>query len=89
MLPLDPWNKVMVVAGAAAAVAVTIFMVVCFLGDGCLVHELLSDTKSKTRVLYSPVRASTTLPCVLQERRRRRGGCLARCTARRTRPGLR
>ena len=51
MLPLDPWNKVMVVAGATAAVAVTIFMVVCFLADGCLVHELLSDSKSKTRVL--------------------------------------
>jgi len=49
MLPLDPWNKVMVVAGAAAAVAVTIFMVVCFLGDGCLVHELLSDTKRKEK----------------------------------------
>ena len=87
MLPLDPWNKVMVVAGATAAVAVTIFMVVCFLADGCLVHELLSDSKSKTLVLFSPVRPSTTF--ILQERRRRRGGCPVRCTARRTRPGLR
>ena len=40
MLHLDPINKVLVMAGAAAAVALTILAVVCFVGEGCLVYEL-------------------------------------------------
>jgi len=47
MLYLDPWNKVMVMAGAAAAVAITILMVVCFVGDGCLVHDVISRKRKK------------------------------------------
>eukprot|EP00092_Neocalanus_flemingeri_P010742 GFUD01011571.1.p1 GENE.GFUD01011571.1~~GFUD01011571.1.p1 ORF type:complete len:482 (-),score=142.60 GFUD01011571.1:172-1617(-) len=47
MLHLDPWNKVMVMAGAAAAVAITILMVVCFVGEGCLVYELINSSKKK------------------------------------------
>ena len=47
MLHLDPWNKVMVMAGAAAAVALTILLVVCFVGEGCLVHELVTQNRSK------------------------------------------
>jgi hypothetical protein len=48
MLQLDPWNKVMVMAGAAAAVAITILMVVCFVGEGCLVYELITHRKKKS-----------------------------------------
>jgi len=44
---LDPWNKVLVMAGAAAAVAMTILVVVCFVGEGCLVHDILSKKKKK------------------------------------------
>ena len=51
MLYLDPWNKVMVMAGAAAAVAITILMVVCFVGDGCLVHDVISRKRSKYKTL--------------------------------------
>jgi len=47
MLHLDPWNKVMVMAGAAAAVALTILLVVCFVGEGCLVHELVTHSRKK------------------------------------------
>jgi len=47
MLHLDPLNKVMVMAGAAAAVVVTILMVVCFVGDGCLFHDLISSKKKR------------------------------------------
>eukprot|EP00090_Calanus_glacialis_P010852 TRINITY_DN19311_c0_g1_i1.p1 TRINITY_DN19311_c0_g1~~TRINITY_DN19311_c0_g1_i1.p1 ORF type:complete len:476 (+),score=146.04 TRINITY_DN19311_c0_g1_i1:93-1520(+) len=47
MLYLDPWNKVMVMAGAAAAVAITILMVVCFVGEGCLVYEVITNSKKK------------------------------------------
>ena len=50
MLHLDPWNKVMVMAGAAAAVALTILMVVCFVGEGCLVYELITSSRSKSHV---------------------------------------
>ena len=48
MLYLDPWNKVMVMAGAAAAVALTILMVVCFVGEGCLVYELITSSRSRS-----------------------------------------
>ena len=48
---LDPWNKMMVMAGAAAAVAITILMVVCFVGEGCLFHDLLSTSKSKFKTM--------------------------------------
>ena len=51
MLYLDPWNKVMVMAGAAAAVAITILMVVCFVGEGCLVHDVITNSKSKLSIL--------------------------------------
>ena len=54
MLYLDPWNKVMVMAGAAAAVALTILLVVCFVGEGCLVHELVTQSRSKN-VSCSPL----------------------------------
>lgn len=47
---LDPWNKVLVMAGAAAAVAMTILVVVCFVGEGCLVHDVLSKKKSKSLI---------------------------------------
>eukprot|EP00092_Neocalanus_flemingeri_P098151 GFUD01125160.1.p1 GENE.GFUD01125160.1~~GFUD01125160.1.p1 ORF type:complete len:477 (-),score=153.45 GFUD01125160.1:207-1637(-) len=47
MLYLDPWNKVMVMAGAAAAVAITILLVVCCVGEGCLVYELINSSKRK------------------------------------------
>jgi len=47
MLHLDPLNKVMVMAGAAAAVVVTILMVVCFVGDGCLFHDLITSKKKR------------------------------------------
>ena len=47
MIYLNPWNKVMVMAGAAAAVAITILMVVCFVGEGCLVYEVITNSKSK------------------------------------------
>jgi len=47
MLHLDPLNKVLVMAGAAAAVAVTILLVVCFVGEGCLVYEVMTHSKKK------------------------------------------
>jgi len=47
MLHLDPLNKVLVMAGAAAAVAVTILLVVCFVGEGCLVYEVVTHSKKK------------------------------------------
>jgi len=47
---LDPWNKVLVMAGAAMAVALTILVVVCFVGEGCLVHEILSNKRKKKNV---------------------------------------
>jgi len=51
MLHLDPINKVLVMAGAAAAVALTILAVVCFVGEGCLVYELRGGkTKRKRKV---------------------------------------
>ena len=49
MLHLDPLNKVLVMAGAAAAVAVTILLVVCFVGEGCLVYEVVTHSKSKNK----------------------------------------
>ena len=51
MIYLDPWNKVMVMAGAAAAVAITILMVVCFVGEGCLFHDLSTTSKSKLNTI--------------------------------------
>ena len=45
MFALDTWNKMMVIAGAAAAVAITIFLVVCCVGDGCLLHDLITRNK--------------------------------------------
>ena len=48
MFALDTWNKMMVIAGAAAAVAVTIFLVVCCVGDGCLLHDLITRNKRET-----------------------------------------
>lgn len=47
MLQLDPWNKVAVMAGGACAVALTILLVICFVGDGCLVYEQLRRRKDK------------------------------------------
>ena len=47
MLHLDPINKVLVMAGAAAAVALTILAVVCFVGEGCLVYELRGGKKKR------------------------------------------
>ena len=52
MFALDTWNKMMVIAGAAAAVAVTIFLVVCCVGDGCLLHDLLTRNKRETAWLW-------------------------------------
>merc|ERR1740128_427253 len=34
-------------AGAAAAVSITILMVVCFVGEGCLGYELINSSKKK------------------------------------------
>ena len=45
MFAMDTWNKLMVIAGAAAAVAITIFLVVCCVGDGCLLHDLITRNK--------------------------------------------
>jgi len=47
MFALDTWNKMMVIAGAAAAVAITIFLVVCCVGDGCLLHDLITRNKRR------------------------------------------
>ena len=48
---LDPWNKVRVMAGAAAAVTITILMVVCFVGEGCIFHDLITNSNSKFKKL--------------------------------------
>ena len=68
----------MVMAGAAAAVAITILMVVCFVGDGCLVYELINTSKSRifnqkylfTTILYFQKRkhklAICPVPCMDQ-----------------------
>ena len=53
MFALDTWNKMMLIAGAAAAVAVTIFLVVCCVGDGCLLHDLITRNKRETRLALS------------------------------------
>jgi len=47
ILNMETWSKVAMIAGAAAAVVLTILMVVCFIGDGCLVYEVLERRKSK------------------------------------------
>lgn len=47
MFAMDTWNKMMVIAGAAAAVAITIFLVVCCIGDGCLLHDLITRNKRR------------------------------------------
>merc|ERR1719300_125055 len=49
MLHLDPINKVLMMAGAAAAVALTILAVVCFVGEGCLVYEFRGGKKKRKR----------------------------------------
>ena len=46
MLHLDPVNKFLLIVGATAAVVISIFVVVCFVGDGCLIHDILSNRKS-------------------------------------------
>ena len=51
MFAMDTWNKLMVIAGAAAAVAITIFLVVCCIGDGCLLHDLITRNKRESRSL--------------------------------------
>ena len=52
MFAMDTWNKMMVIAGAAAAVAITIFLVVCCIGDGCLLHDLITRNKRESRSLF-------------------------------------
>jgi len=47
MFHLEAWNKVAVLAGAAAAVALTILLAVCFVGEGCLLYEVLARRKGK------------------------------------------
>jgi len=47
MIHLEAWNKVAVLAGAAAAVALTVLVVVCFVGEGCLIFEVLARRKAK------------------------------------------
>jgi len=47
MIHLEAWNKVAVLAGAAAAVALTILLAVCFVGEGCLIYEALARRKGK------------------------------------------
>ena len=51
MFALDTWNKMMLIAGAAAAVAITIFLVVCCVGDGCLLHDLIIRNKREETVV--------------------------------------
>jgi len=47
MIHLEAWNKVAVLAGAAAAVALTILLAVCFVGEGCLIYEVLARRRGK------------------------------------------
>lgn len=47
MVPLEAWNKVAVMAGAAAALVLTVLTVVCFVGEGCLIYEALNKRKGK------------------------------------------
>ena len=84
MFALDTWNKMMVIAGAAAAVAVTIFLVVCCVGDGCLLHDLITRNKRETSSLT--VAPSGLTLFYWQERNCRRGNSPGLCTAQGRRP---
>ena len=47
LIHLDTWDKLMMVAGAVAALCLTIFLIVCCVGDGCLIHDPINRHKSK------------------------------------------
>jgi len=47
LIHLDTWDKLMMVAGAVAALCLTIFLIVCCVGDGCLIHDLINRHKRK------------------------------------------
>ena len=66
-----------------AAVAVTIFLVVCCVGDGCLLHDLLTRNKRELSTAPAP---SGPIMFLCQERTCRRGNCLELCTAQERRP---
>ena len=44
---LDTWDKLVLVAGAVAALVIIIFLLVCCLGDGCLIHDFIKRRRSK------------------------------------------
>ena len=44
---LDTWDKLLVVAGAVAALGLAVFLLVCCVGDGCLLHDLIKRCKHK------------------------------------------
>ena len=48
---LDTWDKLLVVAGAVAALGLAVFLLVCCVGDGCLLHDLIKRCKHKLRRL--------------------------------------
>ena len=86
MFALDTWNKMMLIAGAAAAVAVTIFLVVCCVGDGCLLHDLITRNKRELTLSDWSVAVAGLTIFYWQERSCRRGSCPGLCTARGRRP---
>lgn len=44
---LDTWDKLLVVAGAIAALGLAIFLLVCCVGEGCLLHDVISRRRRK------------------------------------------
>jgi len=46
-MDIHPFHKVALVAGGACTVVLSILLVVCFVGDGCLIYEALNRRKDK------------------------------------------
>ena len=84
---LDTWDKLLVVAGAVAALGLAVFLLVCCVGEGCLLHDLITRRKSEPTPQYSSSRSGIYKGFVCQERSSRIGRCLGHCMGARTRRG--
>ena len=47
LVHLDTWNKMIIIAGAVASLVIVIFLIVCCVGDGCLIHDIIARNKRK------------------------------------------
>ena len=60
---LDTWDKLLVVAGAVAALGLAVFLLVCCVGDGCLLHDLIKrcNTQAARMKFYNHVEDPTDI----------------------------